>query len=261
MYDCLVVGKGPAGITCAIYLKRFNLNPLVIGKDNGSLGKSPLIENYYGIKSISGDDLIELGVEQAKRLGIEVVSDEVLDISSNSVTTTKQNYEGKCVFLALGKERKTIKNASFYEGKGLSYCAICDGFFYKNKKIGLVGSGSFMEKEKEILLRFTKDISIFKEDDVSLYGEDHLEGIETKDGKFPLDGVFIATGANGFSLAKHLGLELSNGSLVVHNYMTNMDGVFAGGDVIGGLTQITKASYDGMNAAMAIKDYLLKTQK
>ena len=80
MFDTIIIGNGPAGISAAIYLKRFNYNPLVIAKDNGALGKSSYIDNYYGISHIKGTDLIDAGVKQARELGIEVLNDEVLSI-------------------------------------------------------------------------------------------------------------------------------------------------------------------------------------
>lgn len=267
MYDCIVVGKGPAGITCAIYLKRFNLNVLVIGDNYGALGANSVIENYYGIKSITGKELIDLGIKQAEDLGIEIVTDKVLEVDEMKVITKNAVYETKTVFLAMGKERKKpIKNINDYE-RGISYCAICDGFFYKNKKIGIVGNDDYMKKELEILKRFTNDITVFtnglecdidsnKEKIVRIYGENSVEGIETETGKYALDGLFLATGATGFAFAKHMGIELKNGNIVVDNYKTNIKGIFAGGDIIGGLMQVSKAVYDGMQASMEIKKYL-----
>ena len=268
MYDCIIIGKGPAGITCAIYLKRFNLNVLVIGEDYGALKSDNIVENYYGIRQIKGNDLIDLGIEQAKELGIEIISEKVLDIDEMKVITNNNVYEAKSIFLAMGKVRKKpIKNINEYEGKGVSYCAICDGFFYRDKKIGIVGHEEYMKKELEILKRFTNDITIFtnglecdiesnKEKIIRIYGKDFVQGIETKEGKYPLDGIFIATGLTGFSFAKKMGLELKNDDIVVNKYMTNIEGIFAGGDIIGGLMQVSKAVYDGMHASMEIKKYL-----
>jgi thioredoxin reductase (NADPH) len=278
MYDTIIIGNGPAGISAAIYLKRFNFNPLVIGKDLGSLGYTSYIDNYYGFDHIKGTDLILKGIEQAKNLGIDVVNDEVIAIEYGTncyIVKTKGNtYEGTSVFLATGKARNklNVKNLQAFEGKGVSYCAICDGFFYRNKRLGIVGSGDFMKNELDTLKKFTKDIIIFTNGEttdqegftvvndkiVSLYGEDDLSGVETEHGKYDLDGLFIAYGtANAVSFAKHLGLVLdSQNNIVVKDFQTNIPGIFAGGDVIGGLLQVSKAVGDGANASIEIKKYI-----
>ena len=279
MYDTIIIGNGPAGISGAIYLKRFNLNPLVIGKDLGALAKSDYIDNYYGVPHIKGSDLIKTGIAQAKSLGIEVLTDEVVSIEYAAkgfiVKTINNSYEAKTVFLTTGKTRTTLlaKNLKEYEGKGISYCAICDGFFYRGKKLGLVGNSHFMKSELEVLKKFTSDITIFtnglecdlknenivKDKIVSFTGnEDHVTGLDTELNHYDLDGVFIAIGsASAFSFAKHLGLVLdSQNNIVVSDYQTNIPGIFAGGDIIGGFPQVAKAVSDGALASIEIKKYL-----
>ena len=281
MYDVVVIGQGPAGISCAIYLKRFNLNPLVIAKDYGTLSINTKIENYYGIESIDGKELIQKGIDQAKSLGIEVINEEVLDIEtypSLEVITKNNRYQAKSIFLALGKskEKAFIKGLKDYEGKGVSYCATCDGFFYRKKKIGIIGSDDYMLKELDVLKNFSNDIYVFSDKEldiegvnvinekiIEVYGNDYLEGVKTINDDYKIDGLFVALGSqNGFSFAKHLGIMLDeNNNIVVNNYMTNIDGIFAGGDVIGGLLQIVKAASDGANAAIEIKKYLKDRSK
>lgn len=281
MYDVVIIGQGPAGISCAIYLKRYNINPLVIAKDLGTLEIDTTIENYYGIQSINGKDLINNGINQAKALGIEIINDEVLDIISYpslEVITKNNKYQAKSIFLALGKskEKVFIKGLKEYEGKGVSYCATCDGFFYRNKKIGIIGSGDYMLLELDVLKNLSKDIYVFSDKNISIegvnvineeivevYGEDVLKGVKTTKNDYKLDGLFVALGSqNGFSFAKHLGLLLDEkNNIIVNNYMTNIEGIFAGGDVIGGLPQIVKAASDGANAALEIKKYLKDKSK
>lgn len=277
-YDTVIIGNGPAGISCAIYLKRYNLNPLVIGYGYGALERAT-VDNYYGIKSIKGTDLINLGIEQAKELGIEVITDEVISIQYGDkfvVNSPNQKYECDSIFLAVGKTRNkvNVKNLQNYEGLGVSYCAICDGFFYKNKKIGIVGSGSYMLSELADLEKFTKDITIFTNgveysndqykvviDKITeLSGSDKLERVITENGSYDVDGLFIANGsASALSFSKHLGLETKDNNLVVNeHFMTNIPGIFAGGDVIGGLLQVSKAVSDGAQAAVEIKDFIKK---
>lgn len=276
MFDCIVIGNGPAGISCAIYLKRFNRNVLVIGKDNGVLNSNNLIENYYGIESINGADLINNGLNQAKRLGIEVIKEEVIGIEKLldfSVRTSNNIYNAKCVFLACGKPRNSlnISGLAKFSGKGISYCAICDGFLYRNKNIGIIGSGEFMKSEVEVLKRFTKNITIFtngedvlgienviNDEIIEFYGNDKLEGIKTKTNTYELDACFIAVGsATGASFAAHMGIITDeHDNIIVNEYQTNIDGLFAGGDVIGGVMQVIKAGSDGAIAAIEINKYL-----
>jgi thioredoxin reductase (NADPH) len=280
MYDSIVIGQGPAGVTCAIYLKRYNLNPLVIGKDFGALETKTVIDNYYGIAHIDGKELIQKGINQAKDLGIEFYNDEVisLDIFDGlKVICKNKTFETKSIFIATGKERTKLilPNLKNFEGKGISYCATCDGFFYKKKRIGIVGDGAYMLSELEVLKKFSDDVFVFtngkdlevdntktyKEKIKDVYGSDTLQGVELIDGtKVDLDGLFIAVGSAGaLSFGKHLGLELDDKSnIVVKNYMTNIDGIFAGGDAIGGLLQVSKATGDGAQAALMIKNYLQK---
>lgn len=276
-YDTIVIGNGPAGISCAIYLKRYNLNPLVIGNGYGALINAH-IENYYGIKSISGKDLVDVGIEQAKNLGIDVISEEVLsiDIMNNYIVkTTNNTYEAPTIFLGIGKSRKkaNIKGIDNLEGKGVSYCATCDGFFYRNKRIGIIGSGNYMLHELSDLEKFSKDIIIFTNGEhlentsfkvvsdkiTEVVGQDKLEAVITSSGKYEIDGLFVAIGsASALSFSKHLGLLSDQQSNLVVNesFMTNIPGVFAGGDVVGGLLQVSKAVSDGANAAVSIKNYL-----
>lgn len=276
IYDTIIIGKGPCGISCSIYLKRFNLNPLIIAKDGGALTKAMTIENYYGFNSISGIDLINLGINQAKSLDIPIIDDEVLSIEvlDHIYVKTKTNtYECYTLFIAMGASRNKlkVKNASLYEGKGLSYCAICDGFFFKNKNIGIVGSGAFMESEYEILKNFSNNITIFtngedtnicgnvvKEKIISLNGQNHLESVETESNTYKIDGLFVAIGhQSGMSLARHIGLELKDNNIVVDSNMkTNIPHIFAGGDVIGGILQVSKAVSDGAVASISIKEDL-----
>lgn len=280
MYDAIVVGCGPAGISTAIYLKRYGYNVLVVGKDGGALEKAHLIENYYGISSISGLDLIKTGIKQAQDLGVEVLKEEVLNIekySSFIVQTNKSSYEAKTVMLALGASRNKFNLGTSFEGKGVSYCTTCDGFFYRKKKVGILGSGQYMRHELSVLENMCGDITVFTNGEVldfepsqhikvntdkivKLSGEDSLEKVHTTSGEVLIDGLFIALGsASGFTLAKHMGIVMDNNHIVVDDsMMTNIDGLFAGGDVVGGLLQVSKAVSDGAIAAGSISKYLKK---
>ena len=279
MYDTIVIGNGPAGISGAIYLKRFNYNVLVIGKDLGALEGDHYIDNYYGLKHIKGSDLINSGIEQARDLGIDVLKDEVVAIEYGAngfvVKTINSTYETKTVFLTAGKPRTKLLIGSLkeYEGKGISYCAICDGFFFRNKKIGIVGNSYYMKNELEVLKKFSNDITVFtngldtdvldtkvvKDKLVTFTGDENkLTGLDTPNAHYDLDACFIAIGsANATSFAKHLGLQIDEkDNIVVNNFMTNIPGIFAGGDIIGGLAQVSKAVCDGALASLEMKKYL-----
>lgn len=275
IYDTIVIGRGPAGISAAIYLKRFNYNPLVIAYNDGALADAHYIDNYYGLSHIKGSDLVDAGVNQAKELQVEMLDAEVTSVEVLDhiyVTTTKGNFEAKTLFLAMGKKKSGLKitSAHSFDGKGVSYCAICDGFFFKGKRIGLVGAGAYMEAEYNVLKRFSNDITIFTEgkdvdipdakivkDNIKeLSGNERLESVVTENGQYEIDGLFIALGTqSGSSLASHLGLLTDEKGYIVvdKNYMTNINHIYAGGDIIGGLLQVSKAVADGANAAISIK--------
>ena len=276
-YDCVVIGCGPCGITTAIYLKRYGYFPIVVAKDLGALDKAHLIENYYGIDSITGHDLALSGIKQAEKLDIEVVFDEIVDISFGEgfeVVGKNNTYKGRTVMLALGTNRNKFSLADKYEGMGVSYCATCDGFFFRKKKVGIVGSGEYMLHELNVLKNMISDLTVFTNGEalsvdvkdvpvvydkiISLNGTDHLESITTANNTYDIYGLFIATGSqSGFSFAKHLGLGLNGNSLIVNDsFMTNVSGIFAGGDTTGGLLQVSKSISDGANAALGISKYL-----
>ncbi|MDD3478260.1 MAG: FAD-dependent oxidoreductase, partial [Candidatus Izemoplasmatales bacterium] len=167
MTDVIVVGGGPAGVSAAIYLKRFKLDVTILMKDYGTLGKTDHIENYYGfVEPITGKELFENGIKQAKRLEIPVLVEEVLGIDyfdHFTVKTNKGEHEAKVVLLATGANRASLKVKGFNDflGKGISFCAVCDGFIYRNKRIAIVGSGEFMLEELDVLRNFSTDLTLF----------------------------------------------------------------------------------------------------
>lgn len=278
MKKVLIIGSGPAGVSLALYLKRSNVDVSVITNNNSMLLKAGQIENYYGVGQINGKELYEKGLKQLIDIGIEVINEEVVKIEKYDdfhIYTDKNKYLSDILVLANGIVRTPsgIKNASEYEGKGLSYCASCDGYFFKNKKIAVIGNGNLAYEEitqlKNIsnnLTLFTNsqemqrnfndlDIEINKEKIDEIVGDQKVEGIKLSSGEIiEIDGIFIGVGiASSTTFSKTLGI-IMNGSYIKvdENYMTNIDGLYAVGDVIGGTLQIGKAVSDGIIASKKI---------
>lgn len=172
MYDVIIVGAGPAGISASLYTVRRNLKTLIIYKEESALEKTKKIENYYGFENgINGEDLYKIGIKQAQNIGAEVIKDEVTNIQADylnekghifKVGTLNNEFEAKSVILATGnkKNKPNIKNMDKYEGKGISYCAICDGFFYRNKNVAIIGNGDYAISEAIDLQNVVKSITI-----------------------------------------------------------------------------------------------------
>lgn len=171
MYDVIIVGAGPAGISASLYTIRGNLKTLIIYKEKSALEKTPKIENYYGFKNgIKGEELYKIGIEQAKNLGVEILEEEVTNIQMKieekeilfNVQTLNNEFEAKAVILATGnkKNKPNIEKIDEYEGKGVSYCAVCDGFFYRNKDVAVIGNGDYAISEAMDLQDIVKSIKI-----------------------------------------------------------------------------------------------------
>ena len=175
MFDSIVIGSGPAGITASIYMARAGLKVLVISKKESTLDKAEKIENYYGFeKPISGKELKENGIKQAKRLGIELLEKEAISIKYSENDTYEvivanqgidEIYIAKTVVLATGVNRNTatIKGIKEFEGRGISYCAICDAAFYRNKNVAVLGSGNYAIGEIEELLPIVSNVDNWRE--------------------------------------------------------------------------------------------------
>lgn len=279
MYDVIIVGAGPAGISASLYLKRANLNVLVIFKGNGALEKASKIENYYGLQEpVSGKNLFNIGIEQAKSLGVEIVKDEVTSITLEdyfTVTTVNREYQTKKVILATGTNRKApnIKGIREYEGKGVSYCAVCDAFFYKNKDVAVLGSGNYAIHEAMQLKPIVNSVTILTNGEPMVENRDGVEfdideepirefrggnvieevAFENQDTK-KINGVFVAIGtASSSDLARKIGAVVQNENIQVdENMQTTVEGLYACGDCTGGLLQINKAVYEGAKAALHI---------
>ena len=167
-YDLIIIGAGPAGISAALYVKRANLNVAVIYSGESQLEKAHKIDNYYGFpQGIAGADLYANGIAQAKNLGIEVINAEVTNIQMDSptqytVSANGTDYSAPSVILATGnkKLRPLIEGIAEFETKGVSYCAICDGFFYR-KKMWLSSETALLLWQRQVILRTSPQASPF----------------------------------------------------------------------------------------------------
>ena len=280
MYDVIIIGAGPAGVSAGLYAKRANMNVLILYFGKSNLEKATMIDNYYGFENgIEGDTLYNNGIQQAINIGIDVKNEEVLNIEKQEdefkVSTAQCEYSGKTVIIATGnkKLRPNIEGINKFEGKGISYCAICDGFFYRNKNVVVIGNGEFAVNEAKELKNIVGNVKILT-DGLEMQADSEFEVIDKKikqiDGEntvgkvefddgtsIELDGIFIALGeAGGSDFAKKLGVLTNNDNIIVdENMMTNVNGLYACGNSTGGLLQVCKAVYDGAKAGLAAANY------
>ena len=283
IYDVIIIGAGPAGVSAILYTKRGNLSTLIIYSDESSLEKAKKIENYYGFENgINGKDLYNVGIKQAKNIGIDTKKEEVLNVLVGNegfrVITDKDEYNTKAVIFSTGnkKNKPNIKGIDKFEGRGISYCAICDGFFYKDKNVVVIGNGKYAISETNDLINIARHITVltngkqapeFRAENVDINteeieeinGEKKVEEIILKNHKkIETDGIFIAQGVAGSTeFAKKLGIITKQDKIVVNEKMeTNVKGIYACGDCTGGLFQVSKAVYEGTIAGLQVINYI-----
>jgi len=300
-YELAIIGSGPAGFSAAIYAERAGIKTVVIDKGigGGLANVSPKIENYPGFESISGIDLMEKMKNHASnysdfRFNEMVKSIEKKDSEFN-VKTDKQSFNVKAVLLCTGTEYRKLNAPGEKEltGKGVSYCATCDGFFFKEKKVAVVGGGNSALIEsiylkqigvKEVYVIHRRDQLraekayedeaikkgvkiIFNNHVDSINGDQKIEYLELHDvktdkkSKFPVDGVFISIGEEPQNeIAKKLGIKIDERGFIPtdRQMRTNIRGVYAAGDITGGLRQVVTACAEGAIAALSATEVLGK---
>lgn len=285
MYDVIIVGAGPAGVSASLYAVRAGLSVLVLYKGQGALAKADLIENYYGFpEPISGSDLQQRGIAGAKRLGVTFTKGEVVRIGFADtldhleVETTNETLPAQAIILATGSQRQTppIKGLKEREGHGISYCAICDAFFYRNKDVAVLGSGEYALHEAQVLAQTSKTVTIFTNGQepaveipapiqvctkkiAAITGSGQVEAIQFTDGTSqPVAGLFVAAGIAGSAdLARKIGAPVNGNTIVTdENQATMVPGLFAAGDTTGGLLQVSKAVYEGAKAGLSAAKYI-----
>lgn len=297
MYDIIIIGCGPAGMTAGIYAARANRKVLIIEKETigGQISSSPLVENYPGYKEISGSELANNMFEQVTALGVNVELDEVKRIEHGKikkVITLDHVYEAKAVIIATGSRYKLLglKNEENLIGNGIHFCVACDGAFFKDKTVAVIGGGNsavinaitlsdickkvyviqiidkltaestLVEKLKE-----KENVEIIPNAKVTeLIGEDNLQAIKVNaldDVKeIRLDGMFISIGLTPQSdFVKELLPINKYGYIESNNCVTEKDGIFVAGDCRDKqIRQLTVATSDGTTAALNAIEYLNK---
>jgi len=298
MYDTIIIGSGPAGMTAGIYAARREMKALIIGKElGGQLIWASEIENYPGFKSISNFELISKMQEQVKNLGVEIKTEEVKKIEKTDdkfiLHTNKSQFEAKTVILALGlvPRRLAIPGEREFTGKGVSYCATCDGPFYKNKTVAVAGGGNSAVDATEILSKIAakvylihrrdefrafealveevkskKNVELVLSSEIKeVVGSNKLEKIKVVNKKtgqekeIAVDGLFVEVGriASTDLVADMVKRDEKNQIIVDEKCQTGLPGMFAAGDVTPvEFKQITIACGQATIAALAAYQYI-----
>lgn len=274
MKKIIIIGSGPAGITAGIYLSRAKMETVVITNNQGSLKKADLIENYYGFEQpISGTKLMDNGVNQYLNLGGNIITDEVVGLTYEDklvVKGTKENYKADIVIIATGVSRLLPNIKGLSDELGISYCAICDAFFYRGKDVVVLGNGSYAISEADVLTKTSNSVTILtngreitSETTIDV-NKNKIKEVKKENGIYSFimeddtvlntQGVFIAEGIAGApALAKKIGAKTENNKILVNeNMKTHIPNLYAIGDCIGGILQISKAVYDGTVCALNI---------
>ncbi len=298
MYDIIIIGGGPAGLTAALYACRANKSVLLLEKETfgGQITFSPKVENIPGFIQLTGNEFAEKLVEQVLEQGADVESAEVLKIKDGkikTVVTEDEEYQGKAVIIATGAKHRTLglENESELIGEGISFCAVCDGAFYKDKTVAVIGGGNSALQEAILLSDIAKKVYVIQNLDFltgekklsdQLYSKDNVEiilgtvlseyigskaveGVITENtstgekSKIELDGIFLAIGLvpqneifSDVVALNEIGYVNSDESC-----KTSSEGIFVAGDCRSKrIRQVTTAAADGAVAALAACDYV-----
>lgn len=298
MYDIIIIGGGPAGLTAALYARRANKSVLVIEKATfgGQITFSPKVENIPGFIQLTGNEFADKLVEQVLEQGADVELCEALEIKDGdikTVVTDSGEFEGKTIIVATGAKHRMLglPNEHKYVGEGISFCAVCDGAFYKDKTVGVVGGGNSALQEAILLSDLAEKVyviqdldfltgekklaeQIYEKDNVEVItgtkvtafsGETELEAVElTKnaDGsvsKLSVDGLFIAIGLipQNEAFANVISLDERGYASADESCVAGSNGIFVAGDCrTKKIRQVATAAADGAVAALAACDYV-----
>lgn len=297
MYDIIIIGGGPAGLTAALYACRANKKTLVIEKETfgGQITFSPKVENIPGFVSLTGNEFAEKLVEQVLEQGADVESCEALEIrdgETKTVVTDCGEYEGKAVIIATGAKHRMlgIDGEEKFVGEGISFCAVCDGAFYRNKTVAVVGGGNSALQEAILLSELAEKVYVIQNLDFltgekklcdqleridnvevitgtvieSFLGDSELIGvvIKNKTGEsteLSLDGLFVAIGLipQNDAFKNVLSLDERGYAVIGEDCTATAKGIFVAGDCrTKKIRQVTTAAADGAIAALAACDYI-----
>ncbi|RUL47408.1 thioredoxin-disulfide reductase [Lysinibacillus antri] len=300
IYDVVIIGAGPAGMTAAVYASRANLSTLMIerGIPGGQMANTEEVENYPGFDSILGPELSTKMFEHAKKFGAEYVYGDVAEVIDGeeykTIKAGSKEYKTRTIIITTGAEYKKMGVPGEKElgGRGVSYCAVCDGAFFKQKNLVVVGGGDSAVEEGVYLTRFADKVTIvhrrdklraqkilqdraFANEKVDFIWNHTVKEINEKDGKvgsvtlvstvdgseqeFTADGVFVYIGLDPLTKPfSNLGILNEHGYIVTNDKMeTSVKGIFAAGDVREKmLRQIVTATGDGSIAAQSAQHYV-----
>jgi thioredoxin reductase (NADPH) len=289
-YEVVIVGGGPAGLTAAIYCVRRKLKALLIERGNlgGQVNQTPEIANWPGDKTVGGPDLARRMGEHAKSLGAEIAFDDVIGLELSGkekrIYLRQRQLTSSAVILATGGAhvKLKLKGEEEFEGRGVSYCATCDGPFFKGKSVAVVGSGNMAVEDALYMKDLAKKVYLIsktliaeeslqnklsqsgvefvKDKAAEISGVGTVKSVRLESGStLAVDGVFVSEGhVPSTELAKGSGVMLDErGFIKVNRSMeTNLSGVYAAGDVTGGIPQIATAVGEGCTAALRAYGYL-----
>lgn len=276
-YDIIVLGSGPAGLSAAVTARGRNKSVLVIGNrwQDSPLARAERVDNYLGMPGMTGMEMLEAFQRHAQEMGVEMVTGKVLSImewEGFNLTVGSQLYQGSALILAPGVVRQAkFPGEETYLGRGVSYCATCDGMLYRNKPVAVVGRSKDAPHEAAYLKsigcqvvyvapkrpdQLEENIPFVQAAKLAVKGEQTVTALEADGADIPVNGVFILREAvaPGDLLP---GLTLENGAIQVDRSMTtSVPGVFAAGDATGAPLQVSKAVGEGLIAALSACEYL-----
>lgn len=291
-YDVVIIGAGPAGITAGIYAKRANLKCCILEKEmpGGQVNKTSIVENYPGYTAISGPDLVQKFYEQVQSLDIEIKYSEVTEIDKKTKTITLKNGDTistRAIILAVGRRPKKLSSENYdkLEGKGISYCSLCDGNLYKGEDVSIVGSGNSALEESLHLANICKSVTVLvrseklkgdevlierleNKDNIKVLYNTTVEGFNEKDGilesitinengeekELETKACFIFIGYEpATDFLKNLDILDENGYVITdEHFRTSIKGIYAAGDIIKkDIYQIVTSTGDGAEAAVS----------
>lgn len=278
VYDCLILGGGPAGLSAAVQCGALGLSALLIGnpRSQNPLGRAERVENYLGLPGLTGGELLDAFQRHAAERGVQTVTGRAIAAMAYggvfALTVGSEVYQGESVILATGVARgRTFPGEARLLGRGVSYCAVCDGMLYRGREVVVMGLAPDAAAEAAFLAGLGCQVTFLaperpadlspaipykKVERLEILGEDRVTAVGTEGGQIPCQGVFLLRETVA-PAALFPGLELEGGYLRVdRDLATSLPGVYACGDCTGPPLQIAKAVGEGQRAAHSVKNWL-----